>query len=96
MLKPVLQNAKDEVESYAKLTNYAMRYLENVLKDKGLVNKLHFIHNISKTLGQIIENLYSASNKASNTSQTIEESKTQNENIHKTIKKLIKDIEYKK
>ncbi len=73
-----------------------MRYVKNVLKDDGLVRKLHFIHDISQTLGQIIENLYSASNKASDTSQTIEESKNQNEEILKKIEELMKDIEYEK
>ncbi len=96
MLKPILQNAKDEVESYAKLTNCAMRYVENVLKDDGLVQKLYFVDNISKTFSEIMKNLHFASNKASNTSQTIEESKTENENILKKIKELMNDIEYKK
>ncbi len=70
--------------------------MEKVVEQGQLVQKLHFLDNVSETLNQIIENLLSAARKALNISQTIEDPKAQNDDILKIIKKLTKDTEYKK
>jgi hypothetical protein len=70
--------------------------VEKVVEQGQLVQKLHFLDNVSETLNQIIENLLSAARKALNISQTIEDPKAQNDDILKIIKKLTKDTEYKK
>ncbi len=70
--------------------------MEKVVAQDQLVQKLHFLDNVSETLNQIVENLISAARKALNISQTIEDPKAQNDDILKIIKKLTKDTEYKK
>ncbi len=70
--------------------------MEKVVEQGQLVQKLHFLDNVSETLNQIVENLISAARKALNISQTIEDPKAQNDDILKIIKKLTKDTEYKK
>jgi Fic family protein len=70
--------------------------VEKVVEQGQLVQKLHFLDNVSETLNQIIENLLSAARKALNISQTIEDPKAQNDDILKIIEKLTKDTEYKK
>jgi hypothetical protein len=70
--------------------------VEKVVAQDQLVQKLHFLDNVSETLNQIVENLISAARKALNISQTIEDPKAQNDDILKIIKKLTKDTEYKK
>ncbi len=70
--------------------------MEKVVEQGQLVQKLHFLDNVSETLNQIIENLLSAARKALNISQTIEDPKAQNDDILKIIEKLTKDTEYKK
>jgi hypothetical protein len=70
--------------------------VEKVVEQGQLVQKLHFLDNVSETLNQIVENLISAARKALNISQTIEDPKAQNDDILKIIKKLTKDTEYKK
>jgi hypothetical protein len=95
-LKPKLQNAIKEVDSYANLTNCAMCYVKKVVDDEQLVDKLNFVDDVSKKWSQMTKDLNSASDKASNTSQTVEESKSLNKIIHEMIKKLTKDIESKK
>jgi hypothetical protein len=94
-LKPKLQNAIKEVDSYANLTNCAMCYVKKVV-DEQLVDKLKFVDDVSKKWSQMTKDFNSASDKASNTSQTVEESKSLNKIIHEMIKKLTKDIESKK
>jgi hypothetical protein len=72
------------------------RYVEKVVAQDQLIQKLHFIDNVKQTLDKIIENLISAANKALNISQTIEDPKAQNDDILEIIEKLTKDTEYKK